>query len=85
MALRILASLILLLSILFMPFWLSVILALAGMAYFSFFWEAIILFFLSELLYGVNEIRFSNIFFIYLIMPFATLLIIEFLKKKLRT
>jgi hypothetical protein len=68
-----------------MPFWVSIILALAGMAYFSFFWEAVILFFLSELLYGVNEIRLSNIFFISLIIPFATLLIIEFLKKKLRT
>ncbi len=81
---RILASLILLLSILFMPFWISIILALAGIAYFSFFWEAIVLFFLSELLYGVNEIRLSNIFFVSLIIPCATLLIIEFLKKKLR-
>jgi hypothetical protein len=68
-----------------MPFWVSIILALGGMAYFSFFWEGILLFFLSELLYGVNEIRFSNIFFISLIIPSITLLIIEFLKKKLRT
>lgn len=85
MVLRILASLILLLSILFMPFWVSVILALVSMVYFSFFWESLVLFFLSELLYGVNEIRSSNIFFISFILPSITLLIVEFLKKKLRT
>ncbi|MEK7060002.1 MAG: hypothetical protein AAB970_00060 [Patescibacteria group bacterium] len=81
---RILAILILLLSILFMPFWLSVILALAGMIYFSFFWESVALFFLSDLLYGISEARFLNIFFISTIVSSIILIIIELLKKKLR-
>jgi len=67
-----------------MPFWLSVILALAGMVYFSFFWESVFLFFISDLLYGVKEARFFNIFFVSLIVSFLTLIIIELLKKKLR-
>lgn len=84
MLLRILASLVLLLSILFMPFWLSVLLALGGMIYFSFFWESVVLFLLSDLLYGAGEARFSNIFFVSLIISFFALIIIELSKKKFR-
>ncbi|MFA5095179.1 MAG: hypothetical protein WC447_00745 [Candidatus Paceibacterota bacterium] len=67
-----------------MPFWVSIILALAGMVYFSFFWESVVLFFLSDLLYGVSEARFFNIFFVSLIVSFLVLIIIELLKKKIR-
>jgi len=84
MILRILAFLVILFSILFMPFWVSIILALIGMIYFSFFWESIILFLLSDLLYGVREVRFFNEFFISLIFSFLVLLVIEVLKKKIR-
>jgi len=84
MALRILASVILLFSILFMPFWISVILAFASMAYFPFFLEAIFLFFLSDVLYGVNEARFFGIIFISSGISFLLLILMEFLKKKLK-
>lgn len=84
MAFRILASLLLLLSILYMPLWLSAILALVGMLYFSFFWESVVLFFLSDLLYGVREARFFNIFFVSLIVSFLVLVLIELLKRKIR-
>ena len=82
--LRIFAFFILLFSVLFLPFWVSVIIGLAGMIYFSFFWESIFLFFISDLLYGIKEARFLNIFFISLIISFLTLIIIELLKKKMR-
>lgn len=81
---RILASFILLLSILYMPFWLSVILALIAMAYFSFFWESVALFFLSDSLYGISEIRFFNVFLLSTIISILVLIIIELIKKKLR-
>lgn len=84
MAIRILAFIILLLSILFMPFWVSLILALAAMAYFSFFWESVLLFFLSDLLYGVKEIKFFNIYFVSFIVSFIILVVLELLKKKIR-
>jgi len=84
MILRILASIILLLSVLFMPFWVSAILALAGMAYFPFFLEAVFLFFLSDLLYGVPEPRLFNIVFVSFILALTCFIIIELLKNKLR-
>lgn len=84
MLLRILASILLLFSILFMPFWLSAILGLAGMIYFAVFWEATVLFFLSDLLYGVKEASFSNLIFISFIASAVVLVIIEIVKKKLK-
>ncbi len=81
---RIIYSVVLLISILFMPFWLSVILGSLGMIYFSFFFEAIALFFLSDLLYGVRETRLYNIVFISLIGSIIILCIIEILKKKIK-
>ncbi|PIP68995.1 hypothetical protein COW91_01770 [Candidatus Nomurabacteria bacterium CG22_combo_CG10-13_8_21_14_all_32_8] len=82
--LRILALLVLLVSIFYMPFWLSIILALTAMIYFSFFWEGVILFFISDLLYGIKEEKFFNIFFVSFIISFLVLIVIELLKKKIR-
>ncbi len=84
MILRILASVLLLFSILFMPFGVSVVLALAGMVYFSKFFEATVLFLLSDLLYGVKEVKFFDMIFISFIVSVLVLLIIEILKKKLK-
>ncbi len=84
MILRILAFLVLALSILFMPFWISLILALAGIIYFAIFWESVFLFFISDLLFGMKEIKFHNILFVSTIMILIILVIIEFLKKKIR-
>jgi len=67
-----------------MPFWLSVILVLGAMAYFSSFWEGILLFFISDLLYGIKETRFLGIFFVSLFISSLSLVIIELLKKKIR-
>jgi len=67
-----------------MPFWFSFILFLIGIIYFSFFLESVVLFFLSDLLYGVPEIKFLNIPFIATILSFIILIIVEFLKKKIR-
>lgn len=84
MVIRILSFFILLTSILYLPFWVSVILILGAMVFFSYYWEGVIIFFLSDLLYGVKEIKFFNLYFISLILSFALLLIIEFIKKKIR-
>jgi len=84
MLIRILASIFLLFSILFMPFWVSIILALAGMFYFAIFWEALALFLISDLLYGVREAKFHEIIFVSFILAIIFFLIIEILKKKLK-
>jgi len=67
-----------------MPFYISIILAFLGMLYFSVFWEAVVILFLSDLLYGAKEVRYSNTLFISLIISILILILIEFLKKKLK-
>jgi hypothetical protein len=67
-----------------MPFWVSVILALAGMFYFSIFWEATILFLFSDLLYGAGEAKFHGWVFISFTLSIVFLLVIETFKKKLK-
>jgi hypothetical protein len=81
---RILASVILLLSVLFMPFWLTVILALSGMVYFSYFWEAAALLLLSDLLYGAPDTGLFGMVFISFIIAIIAILLVEFMKKKLK-
>lgn len=84
MALRFIASIVLLFSILSMPLWVSFVLALLGIIYFSFFIEAIIIFLLLDLLYGIPQLKFFNIVFVSSIITFICLVILELLKKKLR-
>lgn len=81
---RIIASIILLFAILFMPFWLSIIIALVSMIYFSYYWEGVLLFLLSDLFYGVKEIKFYDTYFISFIISFLILMTIETIKKKTR-
>ena len=81
---RILAFLILLISILAFPLWVSAILALLGMMYFYFFIEAVILFLISDLLYGVPELKFFNIVFVSFFASLVIFIILKLLKKKLR-
>ena len=84
MIVRIIAVMVLLFSVLTLPWWVSIILALLGMIYFSFFVEAVILFFISDLLYGVPQMRFLNVVFISSILSLICFIILELLKKKLR-
>ncbi len=84
MILRILASIVILISLLHMPFWLSLTLVVVAMAYFSYYYEGIALFFISDLLYGVSEARYLNIYFLATIIALVLLVSIEILKKKIR-
>ncbi len=81
---RILLSILILISILFLPFWVSVIFALFGIIYFEVFWEAVLLFFISDLLFGVKEARFFNITIVSTIFIVIVLILVEFTKKKLK-
>lgn len=82
MTLRILASFLLLFSVLFMPIWVSAILALAGALYFNVFWEASLLFLLSDILFGINKTNGSSLVFTSFFISLIILIIIEILKKK---
>lgn len=84
MVFRILSYFLLILSVLFMPFWVSVLLAFVCMVYFNIFFEAVLIFFLSDLLYGTREPGFFNIVFVSSVISLVALFIIELTKKKLK-
>jgi hypothetical protein len=82
MALRILSFCVLLFSVLFMPFWATCILVLAAMLYFDLYWEAVLLFLLSDLLHGAGESRFFNSTYASFMASIVVLTAVEFIKKK---
>ena len=81
---RVCFSIALLISVIFGPFWLSVILAILGMMYFSFYVEAAVIFLVLDLLYGAREARFHGAVFISFIFSVALFILIELFKKKLK-
>ncbi len=81
---RILTSVLLLFSVLFFPFYVSILLALVSIFYFSFFGEAIFIFLLSDLLYGVEGGKFFETTFLSFILAILILIIVETIKKKLK-
>jgi hypothetical protein len=81
---RIFAFFALVFSLFFMPFWVSVILAIIGMFYFPIYFEAVLLFFLSDLLYGTKEAKFFEMIFVSFFLSLILLISIEILKKKLK-
>lgn len=82
MVVRIAFSIILLLSILFLPFWVSLSLAIVGMVFFHFYFEAIAILFISDLFYGAPEARYFNLTFVSLILSTVLFLAIQFLKRR---
>lgn len=84
MIIRILFSIVLLFSILFMPFWVSALLALAGIIYFSKFFETAVLFLLSDLLYGTKEQTGFPVIFTSFIIAIILLTAKEAIKNKVK-
>lgn len=84
MLLRISVSILSLLAILFAPFYVSVILIISIMFYFSKYYEGVFLFLLSDLLYGVKNLQNHPPIFISFFSSIVVLIIIEILKKKLK-
>ena len=84
MILRIATSLVILLSVLFMPFWLSIMLVIGAMVYFSFFIEGVILLFLSDLLYGIKGVAWGGSVFLGLIIGVLLLTVLEIAKRKVK-
>lgn len=84
MALRIIAVVALLFSVLFCPFFVSAALGALSIIYFSKYYEGAAVFFISDLLFGSSVGRFSGIYFVSGISALLLLFIVEFLKKKMR-
>jgi hypothetical protein len=84
MALRISSIILILLSVLFMPFWLTLILTVFAMFYFDFFIEGVVLFFISDLLYGIEGEKLFGMMFLSTILALILLGVLQILKKRLK-
>ncbi|MFA6258704.1 MAG: hypothetical protein WCX79_03315 [Candidatus Paceibacterota bacterium] len=84
MLIRILFSVLLLISILFSPFYVSVIIGILGIIYFKFYFEAIILFFLSDMIFGTAREGLFSIVFISSVLSLVFLILTEIVKTKIR-
>lgn len=84
MIIRILSAILLFFCVIFLPFWLSIVLAAVAMFYFSFFFEAVFILLVSDLLYGAHETRFAGTVFASFILSLVLLIIIELAKKRMR-
>lgn len=84
MKLRILASTILIFCVLFLPFWVSLVLCLAGVLYFRLFFESAGIMLLSDLLYGVQEDKLLGVYFVSFLSILVIIFLAEFFKKKLK-
>lgn len=84
MAFRILTAVVLFGSILFLPFWLSVILALGAIIYFRYYLEVAFFFLVSDLLFGIPEKSILSMAFMSFVASIIMVFVAEFIKKKLR-
>lgn len=84
MAYRIGLSAFLLVSILFLPYWVSLVLVVLGIIIFSIYFEGVTLLFLSDLLFGIPEHKLFNLYFFSFFLTLLLLIGAEFLKKKLK-
>lgn len=79
---RVLFSICLLFSLFYLPFWASFVLMLSGVLYFKIYLEAVFLMLLSDMIFGVPEVRYGNIAYISFFAGLLILGVIEIIKKK---
>lgn len=81
---RIIAVIFLAYSMIFLPFWFSVVFSLLAMLYFHFFIEAVLLFLISDLIYGAREPKLFGLVFVSSMIVLVCFISLELLKKKFR-
>jgi len=84
MFLRLTSVILLLVSVIFLPWWLWLVMAAGLMFLLPAFWEAIPILFVSDLIFGVPEGRFFGSVFATLIVGIVIYLLINLFKKYLR-
>ncbi|HWA31847.1 MAG TPA: hypothetical protein VG694_00095 [Candidatus Paceibacterota bacterium] len=81
---RVVFSVLLLVSAVLWPLWLTAILAILGIIYFPMYIEAIFALLMSDLLFGAPESKFLGGTFVSSLSVVVALILVEFLKKKLK-
>lgn len=82
---RLFSTILIFLSIIFLPYWVYVPLIFLAAIVFPLFWEGIILGFLIDALYGRIGLNFSAIFYSYSFWIMILLLLLLPLRRVLRT
>lgn len=82
---RFLTAISTIIAIIFLPYWIYVPLLIFGMAIFPFYWEAILLGFLIDVLYGENIISLWSLASSSAFLVLVGLLILMPLRERLRT
>jgi hypothetical protein len=80
---RLIASLILLISIFTVPIYVSLALGLIMMFYFSYFFEALIIFLIADLFYGVAKTQFWDITYVSFLISLLSFVVLEIIKTRL--
>jgi len=81
---RICFSGLFLLSMMFLPFWFSLLLVFVGVALFPVFWESVIFLLIMDLIYGVKQDKFWGLLYVSSLFGVCFLVLFELLKKKLK-
>jgi hypothetical protein len=82
-AFRLASYLILLASVLSMPWWVSFVLALCFIFYFNHYYEAVFFAFLSDVLYVSPVAKFGGFALVSFSVVLVAVFLIEFLKKRM--
>ena len=80
---RIAAAAVLFLSVIFMPWWFSFILAIAGILYFRNFYEALLAAFFMDAFYAVPEWKFGGITLVSFFAVLAVFISARYLKNNI--
>ncbi len=81
---RISISFLLFFSIVFLPFGVSVAIGLFGVMYFPVYWEAVLLFLLSDLLFGAPSAEYVGFTYVSSLASVVFLMVAEYAKKILQ-
>jgi len=81
---RIILDIILLLSVLFLPWWITIILALALVFYFKLYYEFIIAAVLTDMLYGVPKAWLFDLAIMYTTFSIVLFILVQWIKTRLR-
>lgn len=81
---RIITNIVIVISILFLPWWATVLLVCAGILLFPHFYEAIIAGVLMDVLYGVSMVSFSGFVAVFTVIFSLGYLLGERFKKNVR-
>lgn len=84
MVVRVIFSLLLIFSVLFMPYWVAAALAFLGIIYFSMYWEAVLIMLFSDLLFGTPIYKLGGMTFVSFLGAFFVLIVTEVIKRRLK-